>query len=60
VCKEVELGEEVELWALSSFVYPPVVVVVQLVGGGVVWQEPVLGSASVIPLSEEGEMVEEP
>jgi hypothetical protein len=34
VCKEVELGEEVELWARSSFRLPPVVVVLLLVGGG--------------------------
>jgi hypothetical protein len=41
---------------LFFFHIPLVVGVLLLVGAGVVWQEPVLGYASVIPISE-GEMM---
>jgi hypothetical protein len=60
VCKEVELGEEVELWALSSLSAPSLWQWCWKLGVRVVWPELVLESASGFPLTEEGEMVEEP
>jgi hypothetical protein len=60
VCKEVELGEEVEWWALSSFVFPQLWHWCWLVGGRVVSLELGLGSALGFPPLGEGGMVEEP
>jgi hypothetical protein len=60
VRKEVELRGEVELGDISSFIFPQQWQWCQQLGVMVAWQEHVLGSASVFPLSEEGEMVEEP
>jgi hypothetical protein len=60
VHKEVELGEEVEWWALSSSTYPQLSRWCWQVGVRVVWLELVLESASGFPLFGEGGMVEEP
>jgi hypothetical protein len=60
VRKEVELREELEFWALSSLFFPQQWNRCQLLGVRVVWQEHVLGSAWGFPMSEEGEMLEEP
>jgi hypothetical protein len=60
VRKEVEHIDEVELWALYSFISPHQWQWCQQLGVMVVWQDPVLVSASVFPLYEEGDMVEEP
>jgi hypothetical protein len=58
VCKEVELGEEVERWALSSSVCPQLWRWCWQVGVRVVRLELVLESASGFPLFGEGGMVE--
>ena len=60
VCKEVNIEVGVELWASSSFVFPQQWSWCQQLGVRVVWQDPEMGSVSLLPLSKEGDMVEEP
>jgi hypothetical protein len=60
VRKEVELGEEVELQALSYSICLQQWQWCWKLGVRVVRPKPVLESASVFPLTEEGDMVEEP